>query len=142
MKSPKAEVFFKYLAFFLVFIFIIVLDQVSKAFATYGARFTICNTHFAFGIGFDSPALNISIIVITLLITVLAAFKVKNDLSRLALTFVLAGGVSNLVGRYLDDYCVVDIFHLPFWPNFNLADSAISIGVGLLLFSLFIKRKK
>lgn len=142
VRSSLADEFSKYLAFLLAFVFIVVLDQTSKAFALHGAFNVVCNVRFAFGIGLNSPNLNISIILAVLLITAVAVFKVKSDLSKLALTLVFAGGVSNLVDRYLGDSCVIDIFHLPFWPSFNIADSAITLGGILLIFSLFVKRKK
>lgn len=141
MKSSQSDEFSKYLVFLLAFVFIVVLDQVSKSFVQQGAFNIVCNARFAFGIGFNYPRLNISIILLVLLITVAAIFKVKSDLRKLALTLVFAGGVSNLIDRYLGDSCVIDIFHVPFWPSFNVADSAITFGVILLIISLFVGRK-
>lgn len=45
---------------------------------------------------------------------------------------VLAGALGNLIDRVCLGY-VVDMIDLRVWPVFNVADSAISIGVGLLL---------
>ena len=37
---------------------------------------------------------------------------------------------------------VVDFFDLRVWPVFNVADSCITIGVGLLLWQSLVKRQK
>ncbi|MFH0978722.1 MAG: signal peptidase II [Candidatus Woesearchaeota archaeon] len=53
---------------------------------------------------------------------------------------VLAGAVGNLIDRVFLGY-VVDFINFHFWPAFNVADSCISIGVVLLFFTQFRKRK-
>ena len=56
------------------------------------------------------------------------------------LALVLGGAIGNLYDRITLGY-VVDFlnFHLNnhYWPAFNVADSAISVGVGLLLLDSF-----
>ena len=56
------------------------------------------------------------------------------------LALVLGGAVGNLYDRISLGY-VVDFlnFHLSnhYWPAFNVADSAICVGVGLLLLDSF-----
>lgn len=60
-------------------------------------------------------------------------------LPRLALACVLGGAIGNLVDRVRFGY-VVDFIHVYWkqhsWPDFNLADSAISLGVALLLLDM------
>jgi signal peptidase II len=60
-------------------------------------------------------------------------------LPRLALALVLGGAVGNLVDRVRLGY-VVDFVHVFWrdyqWPDFNLADSAITIGVTLLVLDI------
>ena len=60
-------------------------------------------------------------------------------LPRLALALVLGGAVGNLVDRLRLGY-VVDFVHVYFrehqWPDFNLADSAITVGVTLLVLDI------
>ncbi|MBF0179979.1 MAG: signal peptidase II [Magnetococcales bacterium] len=55
----------------------------------------------------------------------------------LGLGLVLGGAVGNLIDRVRYGW-VVDFIHVHWhelsWPVFNLADSAITVGVGLLLF--------
>lgn len=60
-------------------------------------------------------------------------------LPLLALALVLGGAVGNLVDRLRLGY-VVDFIHVYWkhyqWPDFNMADSAISIGVALLILDM------
>jgi signal peptidase II len=57
------------------------------------------------------------------------------------LMLVLSGAIGNLIDRVWLGY-VVDFIDLRVWPVFNLADSCITIGVGLLLWhSLFTSRR-
>ncbi len=54
-----------------------------------------------------------------------------------ALALVLGGAVGNLIDRVFRDGKVVDFVYLHYqdfhWPAFNLADSAICVGAGLLI---------
>jgi signal peptidase II len=60
-------------------------------------------------------------------------------LPRLALAFVLGGAIGNLIDRVRFGY-VVDFIHVYWnqhvWPDFNLADSAITTGVVLLVLDM------
>lgn len=62
-------------------------------------------------------------------------------LSQHALMAILAGAMGNMIDRIRYD-AVVDFLDFyvngHHWPAFNVADSAISIGVVLLLFRVFI----
>lgn len=68
----------------------------------------------------------------------------KETLFCWALALVLGGAAGNLYDRLTLGY-VVDFlfFHINelYWPAFNVADSAICIGVGLLLLDSFKKEK-
>ena len=59
-----------------------------------------------------------------------------------ALAFILGGALGNLVDRAVQGY-VVDFVVLHYgqyyFPAFNVADSAITVGAGLLLLDMFIK---
>jgi signal peptidase II len=60
----------------------------------------------------------------------------RQTLTRLGLAFVLGGAVGNIVDRVRLGYVVdfIDVFYRgSHWPAFNLADTAICTGVGLLL---------
>ena len=60
-------------------------------------------------------------------------------LPRLALALVLGGAVGNVIDRLRLGY-VVDFVHVYWrqyqWPDFNVADSAITIGVALLVIDI------
>ena len=69
-----------------------------------------------------------------------------NRLESLALTFVLGGAIGNLYDRLVYGH-VVDFlqFHWQqswYFPAFNLADSAITIGVILMLLESFVTKKQ
>jgi signal peptidase II len=62
------------------------------------------------------------------------------------LALILGGAVGNVIDRLVQGY-VVDFVFVYYgdwsWPAFNVADSAISIGVVLIIFdSLFLERKR
>ena len=63
----------------------------------------------------------------------------------LALSLVIGGAVGNLVDRLWLGY-VIDFIQLYyknfFWPAFNVADSAICIGVTLLLIDMWREDRK
>ena len=48
---------------------------------------------------------------------------------------ILAGALGNLIDRLWFGH-VIDFIDLRVWPVFNLADSAISVGIGLLLWGI------
>lgn len=63
----------------------------------------------------------------------------ESRLPRLALALILGGAVGNLIDRLRFGY-VVDFVHVYWgqhsWPDFNVADSAISTGVALLVIDM------
>lgn len=79
------------------------------------------------------------LIALALLITALVAWwlhKAESRLQALGYGMVIGGALGNVCDR-LNHGAVFDFlqFHLAgfYWPSFNLADSAIFLGVGLLL---------
>jgi signal peptidase II len=58
-----------------------------------------------------------------------------HPLMRLGLAFMLGGAVGNLIDRVKDGE-VVDFIKVPRFPAFNVADSAITIGVLLLIWTM------
>jgi signal peptidase II len=59
----------------------------------------------------------------------------RHPVLPVALGLVIGGSVSNLVDRVRLGH-VTDFLDLKFWPAFNLADSFIVVGVGILLLAL------
>ncbi len=56
----------------------------------------------------------------------------KTWLDRLGFGLVLGGAVANLIDR-IPDGAVTDYFQIGSFPVFNLADSCITVGVGLVV---------
>ena len=69
----------------------------------------------------------------------------KNMLIVIGLLLILGGAIGNLYDRISYGYVIDFIyFHIAefYWPAFNVADSAISIGVLLFLYGSFRSYKK
>jgi signal peptidase II len=68
----------------------------------------------------------------------------KDRWTRLGLSLIIGGAIGNLIDRLQYGY-VIDFLDLyvgtHHWPAFNVADSAICIGTGLLLIEAFRSRK-
>ena len=143
--------------FFLTGLLIIAVDQFSKAWIRTNLfegqsllragffRIThIHNTGAAFGLFSDqSFALTIVtfIVIAVLLVYVMVTYRyfplLDSGLGSLVLGLVLGGAVGNLIDRLRFGY-VTDFIDFSFWPAFNAADSAITIGV--MMFVYYIMR--
>src|SRR5215471_3042306 len=105
------------------------------------------NTGVAFGI-LDSLSSSFKVVVLCLVASIAAIaviiFSFRNSpynrLLQISLGLILAGALGNLFDRIQYRY-VVDFleFHAGnhYWPSFNVADAAISIGVILLAWETF-----
>lgn len=90
------------------------------------------NPGVAFGLGDRLPGP--VVIALTAAVTVALAVAASRDLfpSRVAAGLVLGGAVANLVDRVLGG-TVADFFDVGWWPSFNVADIALSVGCVLLV---------
>jgi len=96
------------------------------------------NTGAAFGVMRGRSAL-LSIIAIAVLVIVLVVFYRSGSRSAMAgvsLGLVAGGAVGNLIDRVRFGF-VVDYVSVGVWPKFNVADSAVTIGVVLLVWQGF-----
>jgi signal peptidase II len=62
---------------------------------------------------------------------------------QLGLMLVLGGATGNLYDRVSYGYVIdfIDVFYQNYhWPTFNLADSSISVGIGLLLLEVLLQK--
>lgn len=69
----------------------------------------------------------------------------EQPLLAYALAFILGGALGNLVDRALQGYVVdflVFYYNGYYFPAFNVADSAISIGAGLLIVDMILQTKR
>lgn len=144
---------------------VIVLDQVSKQLAEHYLIFhspvpiipffnlTLSyNTGAAFSFLSDAGGwqrwffISLALLVSTVIIFWLYKLSAREKWIAVALALVLGGAIGNVIDRFLFGH-VIDFLHVYYqqwsWPIFNIADSAISIGVTILLIdSLFGSRKK
>ena len=70
----------------------------------------------------------------------LARLKHHETLLAVALSLVLGGAIGNLIDRLVYGYVIdfLDVYYQTWhWPAFNIADSAITIGVILMLMESF-----
>jgi signal peptidase II len=67
--------------------------------------------------------------------------KPKHRLYAACLSLILAGALGNLIDRLWYGY-VIDFIDLRVWPVFNVADSAISIGVCILAYLVLTGKDK
>jgi signal peptidase II len=101
----------------------------------------IQNTGAAFGLFQDqSFALTIVALVGIVVLLVYAfiirpRFSLDNLLTRSALGLILGGTIGNLIDR-LRFNGVTDFISIGIWPAFNIADSAVVVGVILFAYSL------
>lgn len=66
----------------------------------------------------------------------------NQTLLQTALSLILAGALGNLYDRVLYGYVIdfIEVYYRTYrWPSFNVADSAITVGVGLLVLQIFRK---
>lgn len=105
------------------------------------------NTGAAFGLFSDSDPflrmfffVGISIVALGIILSFYTKLAPGDRLSALALGLIMSGAVGNLIDR-IQLQEVVDFLHVKLWggyswPDFNLADSFIVVGVGILVLEL------
>jgi signal peptidase II len=94
------------------------------------------NTGIAFGLfsGATSIVILLTSFAIGALVLFFARSGRRHPLLPVAVGLVLGGSISNLVDRLRLGH-VTDFLDLDYWPAFNLADTFIVVGVGLLFLS-------
>ena len=111
------------------------------------------NTGSAFSLFTEHPGLLTAVsCILALAILVWSYFLPSTErLSRTALAMVFGGAVGNLIDRfrlgYVVDFIVVhwkDLRWPPFipWPSFNVADSAICVGIGVFLLATWLSARR
>lgn len=101
----------------------------------WGGMVGIKNTGIAFS--FPLPVILLIIILALAVISICTWLYLHwssgNTRQVRGMLLILTGALSNIIDR-LWYGGVVDIFYLPFWATFNLADVGIVIGAGLVVF--------
>jgi signal peptidase II len=101
------------------------------------------NSGIAFGI-FPGRLMIVSLLTAAAVIWMLVHFArsgSRHVLFPVALGLLVGGSVSNLADRIREGH-VTDFIHVTHWPTFNLADSFIVIGVGILLVALILAERE
>ena len=80
-------------------------------------------------------------IAIAWMLVFFARSGARHPVLPVALGLVIGGSVSNLADRVRLGY-VTDFLDFRYWPAFNLADSFIVIGVGILLAALVLSERE
>lgn len=87
----------------------------------------------------------ISVIAIGAILYTLHAYKDSSRIFPVALAMILGGAVGNMIDRArlgeVIDFILVH-WHQYHWPAFNVADSAITVGVGMLILHMFHEERK
>jgi len=88
----------------------------------------------------------ITVSIVALAVIVALVRQTRDRLPLIAFALIGGGAVGNLIDRvrFGDVVDFVDWYYRSFhWPTFNIADSAISVGVGLLAIDmLFVRREQ
>ena len=105
------------------------------------------NTGAAFGLFSDAPQvyrliffISVSVIAVGIIIAFYRKLSPGDRLAALARGLLLGGAIGNLIDRIFRQE-VIYFLHFRLWrgyswPDFNVADSAIVVGVGLLMLEL------
>lgn len=156
----------KHWVLLIAFIFILVLDQYTKhlvqkniplhhTITVIDGFFNLThlrNTGGAFGIfGGEKGGLGsfffiaVSLAAVGVILYLFHGLKEHERIQALSLSLILSGAVGNLVDRIRHQE-VIDFldFHLfsYHWPSFNVADSGITIGIGLMVYELLFHGPK
>jgi len=107
-----------------------------------------CNRGMSFGILSSGKGLSVPLFTVAaaIIVAILVFWlsRVRSDILAYAIGLIIGGAVGNVIDR-LRLGGVVDFlyFHLGswYWPAFNLADSAICIGVLIMLFEGLLARR-
>lgn len=142
---------------FPVFSFVFISDQITK-YAVYKnmslgesiptegiIRITYArNTGMAFSLfeNFGIILLILSLIIASILIIYLFTIDKPRILIRVFSGLVVGGALGNILDRIRFGY-VNDFIDVGWWPVFNIADSSITIAIGIYIFdAIFIQKLK
>lgn len=146
--------------FYLISLFVVILDQITKYLTKYFMalheskdiignflRYTyIRNPGMAFGIQIGNKTLFTIFSIIASIVIFIYLLKTRGDKKyvKLSLSLILGGAIGNLIDRVLYgsvvDFIDVGIGDLR-WPVFNIADSAVSIGMVILIAIILFEKK-
>jgi len=103
----------------------------------------VANSGIAFGLFSHATAavIVVTAIAIAWMLVYFARSGARHPVLPVALGLVIGGSLSNLADRVRLGF-VTDFLDFRYWPAFNLADSFIVIGVGILLAALALAERE
>jgi signal peptidase II len=138
----------------LVAVVIIVLDQLSKAWALrdladghiihviWTLQFNLTyNRGMAFSRGTGlGPVIGVMALVVVVML-LLSLRRADNSLTRLATGLIIGGAIGNILDRLFRGSgwmrgAVIDFIDFQWWPVFNIADMAIMIGAATMIVAM------
>jgi len=153
----------KYFPLIIIFLIIVLIDQITKFYIASNFELYqsveiirgffnityIRNSGVAFGMFSNLKGSFIQIVFIAIyiiaIISILILYRETHGYSHIALSLIFSGAIGNLIDRIFRGE-VVDFmdFHWQnyHWPAFNVADSCITVGVGLLMISIIISNEQ
>ncbi|MBM4307299.1 MAG: signal peptidase II [Deltaproteobacteria bacterium] len=156
----------KYWVLLICVVFIVALDQYTKyevqqrihlhqSIKVINGFFNLThlrNTGGAFGIlggqkgGISSLFfLILPLAAVGIILYLIYKLKEHERILSLSLSLILSGAIGNLIDRirYREVVDFLDFYLFSYhWPAFNIADSAITIGIGLMILELLIHDRK
>lgn len=146
--------------FFILIISVFILDQITKIAAVkflmlksaieiipniFHLRYAE-NRGAAFSLFSNYPQLLTIISLILVPILLIWGIKIDkgNKIDKIAFGLICGGAIGNVFDRVVRGYVIdfidvhwKDIYH---WPTFNIADSAICIGIGFFIYANFFRK--
>ena len=135
---------------------VVAVDQLSKTWALHHTRTPIhiiwtlrlavtFNSGTAFGLGQNSTSIIVAgvvVLVVVLLGLGRRASRSATVPAAVAMGLLLGGALGNLTDRLVRHHqgAVIDFVDLRWWPVFNVADAAITVGAALLALVMFRAR--
>ena len=140
--------------FFTVAVIVVIVDRISKALVVanvpIGTEFQLLpflwiqdgqNSGAAFGVGRSATLLfTVASVVVSVALILYAVRAQIRPWTGLCLGLILGGAAGNGYDRVVHGE-VTDFIALHWWPTFNLADAAVSIGVILLVLGYLLRSR-
>lgn len=155
---------YRYLILMVVSAVVLILDQATKIYIdrtmALHSSITVIEGFFnitylrnkgaAFGILADSSFrlpffIMVSLVAVAVILLVIRRLREDQKLAAFSLSLILSGAIGNLIDRVrLGE--VIDFLDAHWkthhWPAFNVADSAICVGVFLLAIDMFLEERR
>jgi signal peptidase II len=143
----------KHWIFWIIAIFVFIVDRITKlailnslslgesiAVLPFLSISYIQNTGTAFGL-LQNAGFLFMIFASLVSAYILYIYRRYSGIILVSLALLLAGALGNLIDRLLYG-SVIDFINFHIWPVFNIADSAITIAIILLLFHELVQKRR